>query len=421
MSLPSPNSEKQPEAGFKSTRHESKTSSRSRSACDACRRSKIKCSGGNPCSTCRWSQICCHYTPGRRLGRPKGSKNKRTLLQQDTTGGIDEDRQDDAVLGNNGPVLWVTSQQLPLDTNSFNLDLDHGCDSIARFMSINGFLNPNDSLSNENSDFVDSTLSLIDPMSLNTNPSGMGQLDSTQREDAERLSNLGGVLDLDSDHGAGSSPSTGPVSPVAPPSPSCSCLPQLARLLYQLEGLRYPDGPTSADVSVDSLLRGFQTAEQPWKGFMHCSVNKTQEDHKAALLLFAISIRKVLNKSICPNTQALDEPSSELPVSIGTIKLTGEARSEILNLAVGRAMRNIIAALQHVRGSISRSTGTSAGDMDGTSLQFHGLAKAIDVVDNTNGGGQRTGLPSIHAYAQPRKETIVLLLEVLERTIECLE
>ncbi|KAH7240028.1 uncharacterized protein BKA55DRAFT_542626 [Fusarium redolens] len=383
MSLPSPNSEKQPETGFKPARHEAKTASRSRSACDACRRSKIKCSGGNPCSTCRWSQTCCHYTPGRRLGRPKGSKNKRTLLQQDTGAGIDEDRQDGAVLGNTGPVLWVTGQQLPLDTNSFNLDLDHGCDSITRFMSIEGFLNPNDSLCNEHSDFVDSTLSLIDPMSLNTDPSGLDQMDTTQREDAERLSSRDEILDLDSDHGPGSSPSTGPVSPIAP-LPGCSCLSQLARLLYQLEGLRYPDGPSSTDVSVDSLLRGFQTAELPWKGFMHCSAHKTQDDHKAALLLFAISIRKVLNRTICPNVPTLDEPSSELAVSIGTIRLTGEARSEILNLAVGRAMRNIIAALQHVRGCIVRPTGAFSGEMDGTSAQFLSLTKALDVVDNKN-------------------------------------
>ncbi|KAF5585636.1 Zn(2)-C6 fungal-type DNA-binding domain-containing protein [Fusarium pseudocircinatum] len=410
MSLPSPSSEKQPETGLKQA--QTKTANRSRSACDACRRSKIKCSGGNPCSTCRWSQTRCHYTPGRRLGRPKGSKNKRTLLQQDAES-IDEDQQDDAVLSNTGPVLWATGQQLPLD---LNLDLD-GCDSISRFMSFNGFLNPHDSLGNETSDFIDSTLSLIDPMSLDANPAGLGYMDITQGEDVERLSNAERAPNLDSDHGPGSSPSTGPVSPMASPL-GCSCLPQLARLLYELEGLRYPDGPSSTDVSVDSLLRGFQTAEQPWKTFMHCSAHKTQGDHKAALLLFAISIRKVLNKAISSNIQTHSEreTSGELSVSIGTIKLTGEARSEILTLAVGRAMRNIIAALQHVRGCIVRFSAPSIGEMD---VQFHGLAKGPDMVHNKN--GVRAGLPSVHACAQPRKETILLLVEVLEKTIEGLE
>ncbi|KAF4991483.1 hypothetical protein FGRMN_7794 [Fusarium graminum] len=409
-------SEKQLETGSKPALGETKSASRSRSACDACRRSKIRCSGGNPCSTCRWSQTCCHYTPGRRLGRPKGSKNKRTLLQQDA-GGVDDDRQDCAVLNNIDPVLWVADgQQLPLDANYFSLDMDHGCDSISRFLSVNGFLNPTDCLGNETYNFVDSTLSLTYPMSINADPSGLGQIDHVQREDAERQSLSGRGLDQDSDNCPGSSPSSGSVSHT---SPGCSCLPQLAKLLYQLEGLRYPEGPNSTGVSVDSLLRGFQTAEISWKGFMQCSAHKSQDDHKAALLLFAISIRKVLTRTISTNTQTINEPPGELVVSIGTIKLTGEARSEILSLATGRAMRDIVAALQHVRVCTNRPVTATGNEMDCNS-QFHSMAKASDMVDSKVGVAQR-GLPPIHTLTQPRKETILSLLEILEKSIEGLE
>ncbi|KAK0707077.1 hypothetical protein B0T26DRAFT_609555, partial [Lasiosphaeria miniovina] len=52
-----------------------------RSACNACHQFKIRCSGGEPCQPCRDSMFLCTYSPGRRLGRPKGSKNKRTLMQ----------------------------------------------------------------------------------------------------------------------------------------------------------------------------------------------------------------------------------------------------------------------------------------------------------------------------------------------------
>jgi len=53
---------------------------RLRSACDACHEAKTKCSGGNlenACRSCQDSQKRCTYSLGRRLGRPKGSKNKR--------------------------------------------------------------------------------------------------------------------------------------------------------------------------------------------------------------------------------------------------------------------------------------------------------------------------------------------------------
>ncbi|PKX93959.1 Zn(II)2Cys6 transcription factor domain-containing protein [Aspergillus novofumigatus IBT 16806] len=60
----------------------SKMSGRTLSACDVCRQSKVRCTGGNPCLTCQWSQRSGNYSPGGRLGRPKGSKNKRTLMQQ---------------------------------------------------------------------------------------------------------------------------------------------------------------------------------------------------------------------------------------------------------------------------------------------------------------------------------------------------
>ncbi|KAG8164261.1 hypothetical protein KVR01_006179 [Diaporthe batatas] len=53
-----------------------------RSACDACHQSKIKCPGGHPCFPCQSSRNRCNYSPGNRLGRPKGSKNKRTLMRE---------------------------------------------------------------------------------------------------------------------------------------------------------------------------------------------------------------------------------------------------------------------------------------------------------------------------------------------------
>ncbi|RAL16211.1 fungal specific transcription factor domain-containing protein [Aspergillus homomorphus CBS 101889] len=76
----------------------SKTPGRNFAAHDACRQSKICCSGGNPCVACQWYPKGCNYSPAGRLGRPKDSKNKRTLMQQylrpenEQTTGVNEDR-----------------------------------------------------------------------------------------------------------------------------------------------------------------------------------------------------------------------------------------------------------------------------------------------------------------------------------------
>ncbi|KAH9885150.1 hypothetical protein F4778DRAFT_787326 [Xylariomycetidae sp. FL2044] len=53
-----------------------------RAACDGCNHSKTKCPGGNPCPPCQCYGIKCHYSIAQKLGRPKGSKNKRTLMQE---------------------------------------------------------------------------------------------------------------------------------------------------------------------------------------------------------------------------------------------------------------------------------------------------------------------------------------------------
>lgn len=51
-----------------------------KSACDQCNASKVKCPGGGlPCQRCADSSQPCHYSLARRIGKPPGSKNRKTL------------------------------------------------------------------------------------------------------------------------------------------------------------------------------------------------------------------------------------------------------------------------------------------------------------------------------------------------------
>ncbi|KUI71286.1 Thiamine repressible genes regulatory protein thi5 [Cytospora mali] len=59
----------------------SQTTQRLRLACDPCHRAKVRCSGGNPCQRCHdmSNPSECNYSYMAKLGKPKGSRNKKTL------------------------------------------------------------------------------------------------------------------------------------------------------------------------------------------------------------------------------------------------------------------------------------------------------------------------------------------------------
>lgn len=52
---------------------------RLRSACDHCHAAKVKCSGGPRCTRCRDQNLPCVFNFASRAGKPKGSKNKKTI------------------------------------------------------------------------------------------------------------------------------------------------------------------------------------------------------------------------------------------------------------------------------------------------------------------------------------------------------
>lgn len=88
-----------------------KPTSRLRSACDGCHHAKTKCLGGNPCYNCQLSQVRCDYSHGGRLGRPKGSKNRRTLMQQLES--INDQEQRSEIQHGRGDSANRTTAELP--------------------------------------------------------------------------------------------------------------------------------------------------------------------------------------------------------------------------------------------------------------------------------------------------------------------
>ena len=64
-----------------------------RSACDSCHQNKVRCSGDTPCRTCENLDMQCVYSVSNRIGRPRGTKNKKTLDRLNKAGESEQQNQ----------------------------------------------------------------------------------------------------------------------------------------------------------------------------------------------------------------------------------------------------------------------------------------------------------------------------------------
>ncbi|KAH6629973.1 hypothetical protein B0J18DRAFT_474540 [Chaetomium sp. MPI-SDFR-AT-0129] len=362
LSTPAPHVQKLAVGRNKAWKHPSKPAGRLRSACDTCHQCKIKCSGGNPCVPCHVSQSNCVYSVTNRLGRPKGSKNKRTLLQQAEQGkgtngeAITEHGPGPGSGSDDGQraLTWSDDGQQFLDFVSdhspqalFSPDLASLMDSIGvgEGSGMDGMF----------------SLDLVAPGPLK----GRHQAVTSERSLAAQDSHKGhanSLVPASSATGAPNSP-----SPVFSPRafltgelPKCSCLRQQVRLVYRLEDLR---DSQAASPSVDSVLHGVQLAQGPWESFMRCLRCRGEENNRYVLMLFAMSIRVLLSsvqklRAAChrradgtPRGSAATwqrSPGapvvSDIGVSVGNFQLTGETKNEVISLAIRSALREIKAA-----------------------------------------------------------------------------
>lgn len=59
--------------------HENVLGQRLRQACNLCRTAKVKCTSSHPCQRCQENDLPCVYSYAAKAGKPRGTKNRRTL------------------------------------------------------------------------------------------------------------------------------------------------------------------------------------------------------------------------------------------------------------------------------------------------------------------------------------------------------
>jgi hypothetical protein len=125
---------------------EGSNSRKVRSACDICHALKMKCSGGDPCTGCARSKQSCIYSEPNRLGRPKGSKNKKSQHHCTTSKSPRSKQREkgrtDSLESDYSPRPSSTQQEVALGLDGLLSSSD--VDGLRDFLEPNAFIDIDD-------------------------------------------------------------------------------------------------------------------------------------------------------------------------------------------------------------------------------------------------------------------------------------
>ncbi|CZR60186.1 uncharacterized protein PAC_10082 [Phialocephala subalpina] len=399
-----------------------------RHACNSCHRAKVKCSRGTPCAGCAASGDRCVYSESNRAGRPRGTKNKRTL-----------DLMNANSASNDSSSRRERSRTPPQKQNSMNSAMNSGLSTPAL---MSGLPTPNPSISPEmvnNLSFLDSRdafwsyggefsdFSTTDDLlnassalhtSLSTNSLFPNDPILSHDFDKNPLGLFGSCsTDLSADYfSLPLTPSSS--SPTSSDNSSkCSCLQHHAKLLCRLKTLWQASTPPPIDVVLD----GVKQVLEPWKQFIQCHICQPDEDQEA-LLLSAMSFRVVLRllQRVC-NKSELDTMFDDIAVKqqqqqqwmmggnnmglrVGNYDITGDEQSLVLDLLVSQTLGKIQFALECLKErSTSRSRATSLSSNGNFDIQMS--------------GGEREGTPDVD-YVQQLLGNLESTVQVLHRGLK---
>ena len=343
-----------------------------RTACDVCHQAKMKCSGGTPCAGCRDSGYECCYSVSNRIGRPKGTKNKRTLDRMSRKRSGASDKSDS---GQASPVQAQTSMAsltnctgnnlASMDKSSIESILATGLDGASSFPGSEAFGPFSDDLSSWY-DFGDFTAaspfaqqSSPTAIPLNEEPHSYSSIDSAyvspaslfneKRCVANALEPSGFLSNMNGETNGAQDVTASASSSYLASSTTCNCVQNHAELLCRLKELEQRHTQPRLDVVLSSA----QQALVPWKSVVDCRVCR-HDDNQEVLILSAMSIRTVLRSlqslcseyynSVVSGQDIYDQEGATTDIpdgmqsAIGMYEITGEERMAVKELLISRTL-----------------------------------------------------------------------------------
>ena len=343
-----------------------------RTACDVCHQAKMKCSGGTPCAGCRDSGYPCCYSVSNRIGRPKGTKNKRTLDRMSRKRSEASDKSDS---GQASPVLTQASMAsltnctgtnlASTDKSSIEPVLGTVLDGASSFPGSEAFGPLSDDLSSwyGYGDFSASSPFTQQPSPtaafLNEETHSYSSVDSAYISPASLFTDKGGVAsllepsglfsDMDVETNGAQDITASTCSSYLASSTICNCLQNHAELLCCLKELEQ----RHAQPRLDVVLSSAQQALVPWRSVVECRVCR-HDDKQDVLISSAMSIRTVLWSlhSLCSEYYngvvsgqdnygqqgATTNVSDGMQSAIGIYEITGEERMAVKDLLISRIL-----------------------------------------------------------------------------------
>ena len=343
-----------------------------RTACDVCHHAKMKCSGGTPCAGCRDSGYECGYSVSNRIGRPKGTKNKRTLdrMSRKRSGASDKSDSTQA-----SPVLAQTSvasltsstgtNLVSMDKSSIEPSLATGLDGTSSFSGSEVFGPFSDDLSPwyNFGDFAASSPFTQQPSPtatfFNEEPRSYSSVDSAYVSPASLFTNKGDVAsligpsglfnDMNRETNRNQNITASTSSSHLASSTTCNCVRNHAELLYCLKELEQ----RHAQPRLDVVLSSAQQALVPWRSIVECRVCR-HDGNQEVLFLSAMSIGTVLRslESLCSEYYngvisgqdnydqegAIIDVPDGMQSAIGLYEITGEERMAVKDLLISRIL-----------------------------------------------------------------------------------
>ena len=359
-----------------------------RTACDVCHQAKMKCSGGTPCAGCRDSGYGCSYSVSNRIGRPKGTKNKRTLDRMSRKRSGASDKSDS---GQASPVQAQTSMASLTNRTGNNLasmdkssvesvlaaGLDEassfhgsGLDEASSFPGSEAFGPLSDDLASwyEFGDITTSSPFAQQPSPtaayLNEGSHSYSSVDSAYVSPASLFADGGsfaGALEPSGLLGNMNGETNGTQDVTAPAplsrlasSTTCNCVQDHAELLCRLKELEQRHA--HAQPRLDVVLSSAQQALVPWKSVVECQVCR-HDDNQEVLSLSVMSIRTVLRSlqslcseyynSVVSGQNFYDRQGTPIEIpdgmqsAIGMYEITGEERMAVKDLLILRTLEKM--------------------------------------------------------------------------------
>ncbi|KAF1964888.1 hypothetical protein BU23DRAFT_629555 [Bimuria novae-zelandiae CBS 107.79] len=354
-------------------------------------RSKIKCSGGISCDACQLSNSRCIYSPLNRLGRPKGSKNRRNLsLQQNRYDKSSKSRRSEVQqhvnIGEQGsrpgqdPESDETDMQEYMGhrvaESNFDCEFDatfldesragpeknynlHFSPTVSRLdgsmnathMSrsaggVSAFGDLSGLLAQTNSTFAQTPFPDLQFDSVDAFNYNSGYTVSTESSPwtSSPCSSFNANYSFHARQGTGcftdATAETYVVhssgAAASPQANSCFCLQQHVQLVYQLSRLEENCSGINEASNVEQVLGAMQSARGPWKALMKCNSCQTHDNQREVFLLFAMSIRVLFTSVKKVAIQASNDPNIASTTSFNPLfRARGSSNESALPVRVG--------------------------------------------------------------------------------------